>query len=84
MISVSVLGAGIHEGLDEASVELVSLEKITLIYTNPGCCYNYSFNGHSRISPVGLQAVVIFVRLLINQIFYQNFYVLIYIIFISY
>ena len=78
MSSVSVLGAGIHEGLDGAAVELISLEKVTLIYTNPGCCYHYSFNGHSRISLAGLLVVVFFVRLLINQIFIKIF-VLIYI-----
>ena len=58
MSSISVLGVGIHEGLDGAEVKIVSLEKVTIIYTNPGCCYHYSFNGHTRIGPVELLAVV--------------------------
>ena len=31
-----VMGAGVHDGLDEAVVELVSLEKVTLICTYLG------------------------------------------------
>ena len=61
MRSVSVLGAGVHDGSDGDVVELVSHEKVTLIYTNPGCCYHYSFNRHSRISPGGLLAEVFIV-----------------------
>ena len=60
MSSVSVLGVGIHEGSDGAVVKLVSLEKVTIIYTNPGCCYHYSYNGYLRISLAGLLAVVYF------------------------
>ena len=60
MSSVSVLGVGIHEALDGAVVKLVSLEKVTIIYTNPGCCYHYSYNGYLRIGPVGPLAVVYF------------------------
>ena len=30
------MGAGVHDGSDGAVVELVSLEKVTLIYTNLG------------------------------------------------
>ena len=36
--SLTVLGAGVHDGVDGAVVELVSLEKVTTYYTNPGYC----------------------------------------------
>ena len=55
-----MLGVGIHEGLDGATIKLIILEKVTIIYTNPGCCYHYSYNRYSRIGLVGLLAVVYF------------------------
>ena len=73
MSSVSVLGVEIYVGLDGATFKLVSIEKVTLTYTNPGCCYHYSFNWYSRISLARLLAVVIIVRLLINKMFIKIF-----------
>ena len=58
MSSVSVLGAGILDGLDGAMVELVCLEMVTSIYINPGYCYNYCYNGYSWMGAMGLLTVV--------------------------
>ena len=58
--SVLVSGAGIHERSVQTAVELVSLEKVTIIYTNLWCCYYYSYNGYSRISMAEMLAVVYF------------------------
>ena len=55
--SLRVLGAGIHDGVDGVIVELVSLEKVTKYYTNPGYC-NIIYNKYSWMGPVGLIAVV--------------------------
>ena len=41
--SLSVLGTVVHEGVDGATVELIDLEKVKLIYTNPGCCYYFHY-----------------------------------------
>ena len=58
MRSVSVLGVGVHDGSDGAVVELVSREKVTLIYTNPGYCYDYSYNEYSWMGLTEVLAVV--------------------------
>ena len=55
MSSLLVLEIMVHEGVDGAAVKLLDLEKVKLIYTNPGFCYNFFLNGHSRINRVGLQ-----------------------------
>ena len=59
--SLSVLGIVVHEGVDGAAVKLIDLEKVILIYTNPGYYYHFFINGYSRMGPTGLQAVVFFI-----------------------
>ncbi len=55
-----VSGKVVHEGVDGATVKLIDLEKVNLIYTNPGCCYHFSFKWAFKDRSGGIAAVVYF------------------------
>ena len=55
-----VLGIVVHEGMDRATVEILDLEKVKLIYTNPGCCYNFCLKWAFKDKSSGITRVVYF------------------------
>ncbi len=60
MSSLSVLGTVVHEGVDGATVKLIDLEKVNLIYTNPGCCYHFLLKWAFKDRSGRITAVVYF------------------------
>ena len=60
MSGLSVLGIVVHEGVDGAAVELLDLEKVKLIYTNPGCCYHFRLKWAFKDKFSGITVVVYF------------------------
>ena len=60
MSSLLVFGIVVHEGVNGAAVKLIDLEKVNLIYTNPGCCYHFLLRWAFKDRSSGIAAVVYF------------------------
>ena len=60
MSSLLVLEIVVHEGVDGAAVKLLDLEKVKLIYTNPGCCYHFCLKWAFKDKYGGITRVVYF------------------------
>ena len=60
MSNLSIFGIVVHEGADGATVKLLDLEKVKLIYTNPGCCYHFCLKWAFKDKSSRITAVVYF------------------------
>ena len=50
----------VHEGVDGAAVKLLDLEKVKLIYTNPGYSYHFCLKWAFKDKSGGITRVVYF------------------------
>ena len=75
MSSLLVLEIVVHEGVDGAAVKLLDLEKVKLIYTNPGCCYHFHLEWAFKDKSSGISAVMYYSLMLNKQfdIFFKIF-----------